>query len=282
VTHQLALDGDWGAGGVEPGAIRVTEGVPSDQSQACPCRGWLDLSCGYGLLPIWHLGGRVREDPPLFRLGTLGPPTLHQLGILGIERKIVLRVLGLHVIHPTMHDPKTTTGKLLQLGTGTGGLKEFFSHYVDEIEKFKAAGMQRAVIVPLDNDSGANEILLLLNKITKTVHTRTAPYIHVSGNLYVVLTPLVAGQQESMIEDFFQDTVVKVVLGGKTFSAVNGKGFDSTKHFGKEILSRYVEENAHNIDFSNFTGILDRIRAAIESHAAKLAPPLAAKAAATP
>jgi hypothetical protein len=82
-----------------------------------------------------------------------------------------------------------------------------------------------------------------------------------------VLTPLVNGAKSSEIEGCFDDSILKLKLGGKTFST--DQKADPNLHFGKHILSQYVRENAARIDFTGFSGVLDRISAAIEDYEAK-------------
>jgi RNA-directed DNA polymerase len=90
------------------------------------------------------------------------------------------------------------------------------------------------------------------------------PYIHIKGNLYVVLTPLKAGANKSIIEDCFGDDISNLSLGGKTLNPDNKA--DSSLYFSKQVLSQYVREHAAKIDFTGFSGLLDRITAAIEAH----------------
>jgi RNA-directed DNA polymerase len=82
-----------------------------------------------------------------------------------------------------------------------------------------------------------------------------------------VFTPLKAGATKSAIEDCFPDSIRNLNLGGKTFNP-DAKA-DSSRYFGKHILSQYVRENATKIDFTGFEDLLDRITAAIEAHQTK-------------
>jgi RNA-directed DNA polymerase len=163
----------------------------------------------------------------------------------------------------------TSTGRVLQLEGGASFLKAFIEQYLIEIDKFKAPGMQQAVVLVVDNDSGGDDIYARISSLTKKKVAKAADYVHVAGNLYAVLTPLEPGANKSVIEDCFDDAVLKVQLGGKTFSH-NNKA-DSSNHFGKHILSQYVRENAPKIDFNGFAELLNRISAAIEAHESKQA-----------
>jgi RNA-directed DNA polymerase len=163
----------------------------------------------------------------------------------------------------------TSTGRVLQLGGGASFLKAFIEQYCFEIKKFRAPGMQCAVVLIVDNDSAADDIFASIRKLTKKNPSRSDPYIHVAGNLYVVLTPLKVGAKKSTIEDCFADEIKNLNLGGKTFSPDNKA--DPQRYFSKHILSLHVRENAAKVDFNGFKELLDRITAAIEEHQSKQA-----------
>lgn len=158
----------------------------------------------------------------------------------------------------------SSIGRVLHLGHGASDLERLIERYVSEMQKFKAPGMQHAVILLVDNDNGTDEIFKTITRITKKVISKSDPSFHVAGNLYVVLTPLKEGNKPSAIEDSFADEIRDLKLNGKTFTAKSK--FDTDKHFGKSILSQYVRENASTIDFSGFSEILQRISSTIEFH----------------
>jgi RNA-directed DNA polymerase len=164
---------------------------------------------------------------------------------------------------------ETSTGRVLQLNGGASHLKAFIEQYLKEIEKFKAPGMQCAVVLVVDNDSGADDICSTIKRLTKKSPSRKDQYVHIAGNLYMVLTPLKAGANKSTIEDCFADEIKNLNLGGKTFNPSNKA--DPAIYFGKHILSQHVREHAAKIDFTGFAGLLDRIAAAIEAHQSKQA-----------
>jgi hypothetical protein len=164
---------------------------------------------------------------------------------------------------------QTSTGRVLQLEGGASYIRVFIEHYLGELKKFKAPGMKCAVVLVVDNDSGADDICSTIKRLTKQETSRTAPYVHIAGNLYMVLTPLVAGAKKSTIEDFFGDYIKNLNLGGKTFNP--SPKADPTVHFSKHIFSQHVRDHASKIDFTGFATILDRITSAIEAHQAKQA-----------
>ncbi len=158
----------------------------------------------------------------------------------------------------------TSTGRVLQLDGGASFLDAFIRAYCDELKRFKSPGMRSAAVVILDNDSACEPILATIRKLTKKKVERTEPFVHVAGNLYVALTLLNPPATESKIEDCFTQDIQNLKLGGKAFSPDNRA--DSSKYFGKHILSEYVRDNAAKIDFSGFGELLDRITAAVEAH----------------
>jgi RNA-directed DNA polymerase len=180
------------------------------------------------------------------------------------DKKITLNIRILKTV-------QTSTGRVLQLEGGAAYLKAFIEQYLSEIGKFKAPGMECAVVLVVDNDSGADDIYATIKKLTKKKVSRSDQYTYVAGNLFVVPTPLKPEAGKSAIEDCFADEIKNLTLGGKTFSR-NNKA-DPAVYFGKHILSQYVRENAAKIDFTGFAGVLDRIVAAIEAHQSKQAGP---------
>lgn len=160
----------------------------------------------------------------------------------------------------------TSTGKILGITGGGPCLKNFINLYRAEIKQFTAPGRLHPVILLVDNDSGANEIYSTLRQIVKPAPTRSDPFVHVLGNLYVVPTPLLPTGGQSMIEDFFDIGVRSTVVSGKTFHS--GNDADTDTHYGKVVFAhKVVRPNADSIDFSGFRGILANLSAAIEEHA---------------
>jgi len=185
-----------------------------------------------------------------------------RLATVDANKKISLNIRILKTV-------KTSTGRVLQLEGGAAFLKAFIEQYLTEIQKFKAPGMQCAVVLVVDNDTAGEDIYNAIRRLTKKKALRWDPYVHIEGNLYAVLTPLKAGAAKSTIEDSFGDEIRNLNLGGKTFNA--NSNADTAVHFGKHILSQHVREHAGKIDFTGFAGILDRINEAIEAHQATVA-----------
>ena len=159
-----------------------------------------------------------------------------------------------------------TTRFLLQLYGGTSYLKYFVENFEKRSEKYGGAAPSNPVIVVLDNDSGPDKLLKSIEAKAKAfpataASLRDAEFIHVTRNLYVVLTPKISGKPSEM-EDFFTDVDKNVVLGGKSFNYK--KGADSSIYYGKEIFARkVVEAKKKSIDFNGFNDILSRVSSAI-------------------
>jgi RNA-directed DNA polymerase len=90
--------------------------------------------------------------------------------------------------------------------------------------------------------------------------------VEVVDNLYILTVPLVKEQSECDIEDLFDDITLKHKIGGKTFS----RDGDSNYTYGKEIFSKYIEQDYHNIDFNNFRSVLDNLDTIIQTYKNKL------------
>ncbi len=159
-----------------------------------------------------------------------------------------------------------TTGRILELGGGTGPLAHFISKYHAIIgKKFKAPGCTHPVILLIDNDKGAIPIYAAIEKITKAKPTGTEPYIHVSNNLYVVPTPKHVDGSYSKIEDYFSKETLGTLIGDKHFA--DGNDVQTSEQFGKVVFAlKVVAANAKHIDFNAFKGLLNNVSTVIEEH----------------
>jgi len=164
--------------------------------------------------------------------------------------------------------PGTSTTEILRLTGGSAVLNVFLWDYLKEIKRFQAPGKQQPVIFVVDNDSGAKGVCGSAHTLTKK-DARLESFVHLSGNLYLVVLPLPPGNKESEIEDFMGNQIKGVKLDGKTYSRAG----DSDTHFGKHILSQHIDKNAQKFDFTGLAPILDRISGAIQQHHAKNAAP---------
>lgn len=143
--------------------------------------------------------------------------------------------------------------------------------YDREIKKFKAPGAQQPVVLLVDNDAGAKgngNIYNTVKDITKRKLMGMEPFVHITGNLYLVATPLKPGETQSTIEDFFDSTIKSKIINGKTFDAKSE--FETATHYGKIVFAhKVVRAYGDKINFSEFKVILSNIVSVIDGHAKK-------------
>jgi RNA-directed DNA polymerase len=163
----------------------------------------------------------------------------------------------------------SNTGKILQLNGGTGDLSKFIHAYRREFDLFLSSpGMDHPVILLLDNDSGCKGVLSAVNQLRRGSTDRNDDFLHVVRNLYIVLTPLSPGKNDSSIEDMFDQNTLSIKLNGKSFNRSNTG--DSNSSYGKAVFAKkIVEERASLINFSGFRPLLDRISRAINAYYAQ-------------
>ena len=167
-----------------------------------------------------------------------------------------------------------STDRILGIKGGSAQLGNLIREYHFEKKKFTAPGLSNPVILVIDNDSGAAPIFGQIKAITGSAPSNTADFIHVTGNLYVVPTPLGAGGSQSQMEDFFDAKVKSKVLNGKTFDDSNNT--DSETKYGKaHFAHKVVKPDADAIDFSGFDPLLQRIALVFDEHAKKVAASIA-------
>jgi len=161
----------------------------------------------------------------------------------------------------------SSTGKITGLTGGVSFLKKFIDSYQKHIKLFKPIKPKSALILLIDNDTGANAIVDFLKNKLKKPNARSDAFTHVSDNLYVVLTPLSLNGKSltsTEIEDCFQDSTRNIKIGSKSFSI---RDVDNDNYFGKHIFAiKIVREQAHSIDFSGFKPLLERIEMAIKHY----------------
>lgn len=161
-----------------------------------------------------------------------------------------------------------STGRILGINGGHGDLRNLLLSYRDDLARFTAPGLKNPVIVLIDNDSAAAPTLKAIKHITGKAALNTDPFIHVVGNLYVVLTPLTGTSTSSMIEDFFDAATKKLPYKGKLFDPSND--YSTGTHYGKaDFAYHVVQPNASKIDFTGFTPLLKNISDAIADHKGK-------------
>jgi hypothetical protein len=159
-----------------------------------------------------------------------------------------------------------TSARVLGLGGGTGYFNDLIQRYRKERLKFKSSGESQPVIFLVDNDSGADCVFSAIKQSSgKKLVDKNEPFYWLGHNLYVVLTPRTGANGDTMIEDFFDESVRATKLGGKTFNP--HKGFDQNKQYGKYLFAEHViGKNQEKIDFSGFEPLLDRITAVLKDN----------------
>lgn len=163
-------------------------------------------------------------------------------------------------------------GEVLGLKGGSDHLKTFIQGYRNACKKSRASGMTSPVVVVIDNDEGSKGIYGVIKEIKGSPPAKTAPFIHVTHNLYVVATPLLAGGNPSQIEDCFDSATLAKSLAGKMLSLDNN--YDKSIYYGKaDFAYKVVEPNASTISFSGFSALLTNIEDAIKDYSTKLVAP---------
>lgn len=159
--------------------------------------------------------------------------------------------------------------RILELGGGAGDLKYFFikSRYKQDIQEFKDRPLKHPVIVLIDNDDGAKDIFGILTKnygITVNFQS-SAPFFHVTDNLYLVKTPELGAAGASCIENLFELSLLETELEGMKFNLKKDHGADG--EYGKLIFAeKVVRPNAGTIDFTGFVPLLERIVAVMDHY----------------
>jgi retron-type reverse transcriptase len=159
--------------------------------------------------------------------------------------------------------------RVLDLGGGTGALNYFFikKRYYRDIRSFKHRPLKHPVIVLVDNDEGARDLLKLLSKNynIKVNLVSTNPFFHITDNLYLVKTPEKGTTGSSCIEDFFDPSLLATKVDGKKFNPKKDHGADG--EYGKFVFAeKVVRPNAGMINFAAFAPLLERIVAVINHY----------------
>lgn len=95
-------------------------------------------------------------------------------------------------------------------------------------------------------------------RIKADIKTNTYSHLLKDSNLYLLTHQLDVGKTEGEIESLFDESILKIELGGKRFNPIE-KTFDKDKHFGKDIFSKHIISQYENINFDGFRPMLDRI-----------------------
>lgn len=154
--------------------------------------------------------------------------------------------------------------RLLKLTGGTAPLRTFASGFSSNAAKYKSRKSIFPVIVLIDNDKGAKPIYSFIKQLPGNggVVDGSQKHYHVAQGLWIVPTPRSEGVPESKIEDFFEDKVLKMELGGKHFNPENMDLSDD--EYGKQYFAEHViKANHKSISFDGFAPILSTISSLI-------------------
>lgn len=159
---------------------------------------------------------------------------------------------------------------------GLYGGASYLSYFTSKFDKQyvfynKAPKPQHPVIIVLDNDSGSTSVKNQLKKIdSATSYPTTLPkddytnadFIHVTHNLYIVLTPLTTKGKDTDIEYFFDDPTRLKQHKGKCFNTADKR--DDKTDLSKEAFAKnIIKAQKDSINFDGFKPLLDRIVAVI-------------------
>ncbi len=172
-----------------------------------------------------------------------------------------------------------TFSNVMDLAPGTSGMRYLISKYDRLMEQYKCAGKRHPVIILIDNDDGAKEILSLATEIifsckdidgTKKKKRKkeklkidgSKEYYHLVKNLYLIVIPKI-NNKSTQIEDFFSKKIRDTILDGKTFNPENTPSGE-TNEYGKLVFAeRVILPNQSKINFDPFKKILTPISEAI-------------------
>lgn len=153
--------------------------------------------------------------------------------------------------------------QIVSKSEGTSGIKNILKEYSDQLTRFKGAGLRNPVIVILDNDKGAKEIVSEF-KITN----KQEPIINLFKNLYIAFIPEAPGNCNNEIEDLFDKETLNVKIDGKSFNP--SAKLNSRKEYGKIIFAeKVIHPNWSTINFDNFKPIFTKFEEIIKYHEQK-------------
>lgn len=147
---------------------------------------------------------------------------------------------------------------------GTAGIINILKDYKTQMGKFKSEGKKNPVIVLLDNDTGAREIIKKHNIVKKN-----KPFYNLFQNLYIVFIPTIPNKKDNEIEDLFDEKTLKTKIDGKTFNRnlkINNKKEYSKSDFAEKV----IKAKWKSINFDNFKPIFKCFEAVINFHKNKV------------
>ena len=156
---------------------------------------------------------------------------------------------------------------LLELHGGGDYFKSFVGSYEERYRLYKAPKPANPVIIFVDNDTGPDQLISRIKGMKgigiyptslNKGDIRKSDFVHISNNLYLILTPQSNTGDNTDIEYFFTDFDRKRPYNGKCFNTVKLR--NDNVDLSKDAFSRHIVQAKKNvIDFSGFHKLLERI-----------------------
>lgn len=166
------------------------------------------------------------------------------------------------------------THRVMGLSGGTADIGHLIRNYAKQCSKYKSHPPLHPTIIVVDNDSGSDKIFKAIKDVTGntysipagkgTVLDKSKTLYKIAQNLYVVLTPL-SGGNDTMMEDFFPQSVLSTSFQGKMFEVFR-KGPPNLTYNKNTFAQHIVKANQRLINFSGFTPILKSIDLALNDY----------------
>ena len=169
-------------------------------------------------------------------------------------------------IHPTFINQR-----VLKLGDGYTGISELINRYAQMMSRYHLSFPRSPVIIVVDNDRGGKAVFNTIESsrnISIDFGSKES-FFHLGGNLYLVKTPS-RGEEMSCMEDLFSNDVLSIELNGKPFDRDKKHG-DHSAYGKSEFADRVVRPRQDQIDFTQFSPILNGISSAILNYRERLA-----------
>ncbi|PBI92175.1 Reverse transcriptase (RNA-dependent DNA polymerase) [Variovorax boronicumulans] len=151
--------------------------------------------------------------------------------------------------------------RLLEMGGGTAGLRNFSHTYVDKSRKFSQIAPRNPVIIVLDADDAGKSVYSFAQKNhAKKDDFQGIVFLH--PNLYFICIPEPKNSTHKAIEGLFPSVLTDQKLGDKSFNWKNTPLKE--KEYGKAYFAKNIVPLATPEMFVEFTPLLEGIAAAIE------------------
>ncbi|HFR3333245.1 TPA: retron Ec67 family RNA-directed DNA polymerase/endonuclease [Streptococcus suis] len=154
--------------------------------------------------------------------------------------------------------------------------EKLFPNYSELFKEITNRKALKPVIFLFDNELKNNKkpIRNFINHVSNnTIHDnktieneiRENNIFNVIDNLYLLTHPSETEDEE--IEDLFDDPTLDYRIAGKVFTKESK--FDVDKYYGKNDFSNYILQNYSQINFKNFTPLLDNLNKIVDVYEAK-------------